>query len=116
MSEEDDIEAHLRGDPMPQPKYRNQSNRDDESSLPHARMAEPKFSFFFQWLSGIAAVLVCSGIAWIGQVSLTTAGDVKVLLSRPEPVTMAQYKSDQTQLQRQLEELKTQINLIRAQK
>lgn len=112
MSGDDEIDTRLRGEYPAQRRNRDKRERDDESATPDSRM-EPRFMSFFQWLSGIAAVLIALGIGWIASISVSTASDVKVLLARPEPVPMEQYKSDQSQLQRQLETMQKQLDKLK---
>lgn len=49
------------------------------------------FTLFFQWLLGIAAVIVAAALLW-GASSLTQLReDVAVLKDRPQPVTKAEF-------------------------
>ena len=110
-----ELESRLRGEYPVKRRKRNEDQGEDSGSLPHPRM-EPRFSRFLQWTSGIAAALAVGFIGWIAHTTFTMAGDVKVLLSRPEPVPMEQYRIDQERLQRQLDAMQNQLNTLRSQK
>lgn len=110
MPENDDSASELRGDPAPQPEDGTQDHRHYRRASPSSHEApvnDPRLTRLLNWFYGVASLLVGSGIVWLVSVADSTARKVDVLLSRPMPVSMEQYKSDQAQIQRQIDELKS---------
>lgn len=49
------------------------------------------FTLFFQWLQGIAAVIVTTALVWGASSVSQLREDVAVLKDRPQPVTKAEF-------------------------
>jgi hypothetical protein len=49
------------------------------------------FTLFFQWLMGIAAVIVSTALIWVATSVAQLREDMAVLKDRPQPVTKAEF-------------------------
>lgn len=109
---DEDIDSRLRGEYPTQRRKRDKDSGDDEESSPVGRKGSAFQRFRERFIQAVT-VLGTGFIVWMAHTTFTMAGDVKVLLARPEPVPMSQYNSDQAQLQRQLDDLKKQLDKLR---
>jgi hypothetical protein len=73
MPERDDFASELRGDGM---------NISNDSG---------GFTIFFQWLMGIASVIVATALIWVAASVSHLREDVAVLKDRPAPVTKEEF-------------------------
>lgn len=86
--DEDDIEAALRGD--------MRISNDGAG-----------FTLFFQWLMGIAAVIVSTALIWVASSVASLREDMAVIKDRPQPVTKEEFSVRMESVERRLSALET---------
>lgn len=83
MPERDDFATELRGDM----RISNDS---------------AGFTMFFQWLMGIAAVIVSTALIWVATSVASLREDMAVLKDRPAPVTKEEFSLRMESVERRL--------------
>lgn len=65
------------------------------------------FTLFFQWLMGIAAVIVSTALIWVATSVASLREDMAVLKDRPAPVTQAEFDVRMQSVEARLTRLET---------
>lgn len=65
------------------------------------------FTLFFQWLMGVAAVIVATALIWGASSVASLREDMAVLKDRPAPVTKAEFDVRMEAVERRLTSLET---------
>lgn len=63
------------------------------------------FTLFFQWVMGVASIVVAAMLIWVGASVSSVREDVAVLKDRPPPVTKAEFDARMEAVERRLTDL-----------
>ena len=116
--EAEEIERRLRGEyPI------KGSKRDRDDGKENRSTSQAIVEFIRLWSRNFGTLLGCGFLGWLAHTTFTMAGDVRVLLDRPLPVPMEQYRHDQQEVRDQLsaqnaklDAMQNQLNNLKPQK